>query len=250
MRRIGDGSMKADVEWMDLDYEVDFSTPLFDLLERSSEVLKSFHRKLNPKLPIDSDDIWVSRGRRFSDNRVRIRLPLGGGSIALTPERLSITFQSLRTSTHVARWRDGILLTEEALHEAVPDFEIQAVEVSSVLSLRLDEGSGSASDLLVQAAGTALASDLDGFGAAVCHPCVNLEIENREDDWVADFYAYRRQADDSYLRISCAVRYLEAGTIRGLDDRTSHMERLLVALLGRIGVEVSTPLSGEAENDV
>ena len=241
--------MKADVEWMDLDYEVDFSTPLFDLLERSSEVLKSFHRKLNPKLPIDSDDIRISRGRRFSNHRVWIRLPLGRGSIALAPERLSITFESLRTSRHVAFWRDGILLSEEALREASSDFEIHAVEISSVLSLRLDDGSGSASDLLVQAAGAALASDLDGFGAAVCHPCVNLEIENREEGWGADFYAYRRGGDDSCLRISCEVRYLEAGTIRGLDDRTSHMERLLVALLGRIGVEVSTPLSGEAEND-
>ena len=241
--------MRADVEWMDLDYEVDFSPPLFDLLERSSEVLESFHRKLNPKLPIDSDDIWVSRGRRFSDNRVRIRLPLVRGLIALVPERLSITFESLRTSKDVTTSRDGILLSEEALHEASSDIEIHAVEISSLLSLRLDDGSGSASDLLVQATGAALAPDLGGFGAAVCHPCVNLEIENREERWDADFYAYRRREDDSYLRISCSVRYLEAGTIRGLDDRTSHMERLLVALLGRIGVEASTPLSGEAEND-
>ena len=242
--------MKADVEWMDLDYVVDFSTPLFGLLERSSEVLESFHRKLSPRLPFDSDDMWVSRGRRLSDNRVRVRLPVGNGLITLTPERLSVNFESLQTSSHVAHWRGGILLIEEALHEVLPDFEIHAVEMSSVLSLRLEEGSMSASDLLVQAVGATLASDLDGFGATVCHPCVNLEIENREDDWDADFYAYRRHADDSYLRISCEVRYFEAGTIRSLDDRTDHMERLLVALLGRIGVEASTPLSGEAEHDV
>ena len=40
--------MEAIVERMDLEYEADFSIPLFDLPARNAEILKSFHKSISP----------------------------------------------------------------------------------------------------------------------------------------------------------------------------------------------------------
>ena len=126
-----------------------------------------------------------------------------------------------------------------------PDLAVHIVTLSPTLFLRLGDGSVSAHRHLAQVAGSGISTDLSGFGGAICHPCVNLEVENEDEHWNADFHAYGEWwGSEPSLIASCRVMYDENGTIRGLDDRFRHVDRLLATLLGGIGLEVSSPLSG------
>ena len=54
--------MKAVVERMDLEYEADFSIPLFDLPARNTETSRSFHASISPWCSIRSADMQSRQG--------------------------------------------------------------------------------------------------------------------------------------------------------------------------------------------
>ena len=236
--------MQAAVERVDLEYEADFSAPLFDLSARNTEVLRSFHEGIGSSYPVRSSDMRISRGDRLSEVRVRISLFGGNGLIDVTADRLSISFEYMRTEEQAAICKECISLSEQALKRIFPDLAAHIVTFNPTLFLRLGDGSVSARSHLAQVAGTGTSTDLSGFGGAICHPCVNLEVENEDEHWNADFHAYGEWGSEPSLIASCRVMYDENGTIRGLDDRFRHVDRLLATLLGGIGLEVSSPLSG------
>ena len=243
--------MQAAVERVDLEYEADFSAPLFDLLARNTEVLRSFHEGIGPLYPIRSSDMQIFRGDRLSEIRVRISLFGGNGLIDVTADRLSISFEYMRIEEQAAICKECISLSEQVLtrlkKKIFPDLAVHIVTLSPTLFLRLGDGSVSARSHLAQVAGSGISTDLSGFGGAICHPCVNLEVENKNERWNADFHAYGEWGSEPSLIASCRVMYDESGTIRGLDDRFRHVDRLLATLLDGIGLEVSSPLSGMAK---
>ena len=81
-------------------------------------------------------------------------------------------------------------MSEQALKRIFPDLAVHTVTLSPTLFLRLGDGSVSARSRLSQVAGIGISTDLSGFGGAICHPCVNLEVENEDEHWNADFHAY------------------------------------------------------------
>ena len=241
--------MQAAVERVDLEYEADFSAPLFDLFARNTEVLRSFHEGIGSSYPVRSSDMQISRGDRLSEVRVRISLFGGNGLIDVTADRLSISFEHMRTEEQAAICKECISLSEQALKRIFPDLTAHIVTLSPTLFLRLGDGSVSARSHLAQVTGSGISTDLSGFGGAICHPCVNLEIENEDEHWNADFHAYGKWGSEPSLIASCRVMYDENGTIRGLDDRFRHVDRLLATLLGGLGLEVSSPLSGMVKEE-
>lgn len=54
--------MEAVVERMDLEYEADFSIPLFGLPARDTETSRSFHESISPSYPIRSVDMQSRQG--------------------------------------------------------------------------------------------------------------------------------------------------------------------------------------------
>ena len=239
--------MEAVVERMDLEYEADFAIPLFDLPARDTEVLRSFHESISPRYPVRSTDMRIFHGDRFSENRVRIVMFGGNGQIDMTADRLSINFDHMQIEEQATICRECISLSEQVLRRIFPDVVVHIVTLSPTLFLRLGDGSVSARSHLAQVAGSGIEVDLRGFGGAICHPCVNLEIENEDEHWNADFHAYGEWGTESSLITSCRVMYDENGTIRGLNDRFRHVDRLLATLLGGIGLEVSGSLLGMAK---
>lgn len=239
--------MEAVVERMDLEYEADFSIPLFDLPARSTEILRSFHESISPSYPIRSADMQIFHGERFSEIRIRIALFGGNGLIDMTADSLSISFSHMRIDDQAAICKECISLSGQALGRIFSDLAVNIVTLDPTLHLRLGDGSVSARSHLAQVAGSGISTDLSGFGGAICHPCVNLEIENDDEHWNADFHAYGKWGTDPSMITSCRVMYDEDGAVQGLEDRLLHVERLMASILGSIGLEVDNPLLGMAK---
>lgn len=239
--------MEAVVEWMDLEYEADFSIPLFDLPARSTEILRSFHESISPSYPIRSADMQIFHGERLSEIRIRIALFGGNGLIDMTADSLSIKFSHMRIEDQAAICRECISLSEQAMGRVFTDLTVNVVTLNPTLFLRLSGGSVNARSHLAQVAGSGISIDLTGFGGAICHPCVNLEIENDDEDWNADFHAYGEWGTGPSMSASCRVMYTEDGAIQGLEDRLLHVERLMASLFNGIGLEVDNPLLGMAK---
>lgn len=236
--------MEAIVEWMDLEYEADFSIPLFDLPVRNTEILRSFHEGISPWCPIRPADMQIFHGERLSEIRIRIALFGGNGVIDMTADSLSISFNNMQIENQAAICKECISLSEHALGRVFSDLAVDTVTLNPTLFLRLGGGSVSARSHLTQVAGSDISIDLSGFGGAICYPCVNLEIESDDKHWNADFHAYGKWGTDPSMITSCRVMYDENGVVQGLEDRLRHVERLLASLFNGIGLEVHNPLLG------
>lgn len=235
--------MKANLEWMNVTYDMDFAAPSFDLPGSNTSVLRALYETIHPRYPIGTQNMHVAGGNLLSDVHVRVTLFNGNGVIDLSVDRMSLFFNNLKTKEDLAVCRDCISLSEEALQNSLPDVSVRAVALKPTLFLELGDGQEDAGTHLSRVVGASIQPDLGAFGSAVKYPGVNLEIENSEEGWDAIFHAFRDRTKASSLILSCQVVYGAEGKIRGLENRATHLEQLLKAFLDSIGLE--TPDSTE-----
>lgn len=236
--------MQAAVKRVSVEHETHFSAPLFDLAARSIEVLRCFHGEISSKYPIHSEDMWISKGVQLSEPRVGIDMFGGHGLIDVTVDRLSVGFKAVQNARLAAICRNCISLSEAALRKAFPDLAVSTAVFKLTLSLRLNDEAANANQHLSQVTEPSFKGDLDEFGSARALPRVNLDLDNDEERWRAFFSANGRGKDPLLLNASCRLWYYEGTTIRHLTDRLLHLERLLSAFLGGIGLEAANPLFG------
>lgn len=244
--KAGDDPVKAVLERMRLGYELELSAPLFDLPARSAEVLKSFHESASRHF--HSGDVRVAHGSRLSETCLRIEMFNRTGLFHLTPDKLSMEFRPVTTEIRASHRWECISSAERALSRAFPELEAKTTVIEPTLSLRIADESVNASGYVARIAGDRVRVDLKEFGDVTCDPCINLEIENEEHGWDADFHAYGRGGENaSLLLASCRTSYREGGEVRGLENRVLHLKRLFAALLDGIDLEVETPFWGMPE---
>ena len=236
--------MQVAVIRVGVEHEANFSAPLFDLADRSTEVLKCFHDEVSPKYRIRSEDMWISEGIQLSEPRVGIDLFGGHGLIDVTVDRLSVSFKSVRNARQAAICRDYISLSELALRTAFPELAVSTAAFKLTLSLQLDDEATSANQHLSQVTEPSFKGDLGAFGSVCALPRVNLDVDNDEEHWRASFFAHGRGRDPLLLNASCRLWYHKDTTMRHLADKLLHMERLLSAFLGGIGLDAANPLFG------
>lgn len=236
--------MQVAVKRMGVEHETNFSTPLFDLADRSTEVLRCFHDEISSKYPIRSEDMWISKGVQLSEPRVGIDLFGGHGLIDVTVDRLSVGFKAVQNARLAAICRNSIALSKSALRKVFPDLAVSTAAFKLTLSLRLDDEAANANQHLSQATEPSFKGDLGAFGSVRALPRVSLDLDNNEEHWRAFFSAYGSGQDPQQLNASCRLWYYEDTAIQRLTDKVLHMERLLAAFLGGIGLDAASPLFG------
>ena len=238
--------MKAVLERMRLGYELELSAPLFDLPARSAEVSKSFHEGTGRHF--SSNDVRITHGSRLSETCLRIEMFNRTGWFHLTPDKLSMRFGPVAPEIRASRRWKCISSAERALNRVFPELEATTTVVEPTLYLRIADESVNASGHIARIVGDHVRMDLREFGDVTCYPCINLEIENREHGWDADFHAYGSGGENASLLIaSCRTSYREDGEVRGLENRVLHLKRLFAVLLDGIELEVETPFWGMPE---
>ena len=241
--------MQVAVKRVGVEYEADFSAPLFDLADRSTEALRCFHDGFSSKYPIRSEDMWISKGEQLSEPRVGIDVFGGYGLVDVSVDRLSVSFKSLQNERQAGICRDCIALSERTLKEIFPDLTVSAAAFKLTLPLRLDETATSADQYLSRVTEPSFKGDLDAFGSMRAHSRVNLDLDNGEEGWRALFSAHGRAKDRLQLSVSCRLWYSKGAVTRSLEDKLLHTERLLSAFLSGIGLDAANPLfkMGDAE---
>lgn len=238
LRVLSQVRMKANLEWMNVSYDVNFAAPSFDLPGKSTAVLRALYETIHPRFPISTKNMQVVGGNQLSDVHVRVTLFNGNCVIDLSVEQMSLAFNNLRSKEDVAVCRDCISLSEEALKSSLPEVTVRAVALKPTLFLELGDGEEDAANHLSRVMGTRTNLDLGGFGSAVQRPGVNLEVENSQDGWNAILHAFWDRTKVSSLILSCQAVYAADGKVSGLDSRVEHIEQLLKAFLDSIGLEM------------
>ena len=230
--------MEANFRRADLTYEAIFSALSFDLPGLGAALLKSLYENINPQFAVTAADMRVLGGSSLSDVRVQVDMFNGLGLIDVTTEKLSMNFRNLQNDGDLATCKSCISLSEQAVRKTLPNLQVDAVVLRPTLFLELDRKVESASSHIAQVTGSTAQFNLDEFGNPAQHPGVNLEVENTEENWNAVFNAYRDRGEQSSLIVSCYALYREDGVIRGLEERASHLQRLIRAFLSGIGLEI------------
>ena len=234
--------MKATLESMDLEYNAYFRAPLFDLPTHNIEVLQALYDAISPLGAPRSSEMQVTGGTRLSDVRIWLSLFNGEGWLNLTTDSLAMRFNGLRLSGHLKRCKGCIASIEHALKATLPALEVGSVTIKSTLRLRLDATGGDAGRHLGEVGGNDPPVDLTGLGNATVHRAMALDIENNEEGWEAIFDAYRIKGDSAAMTATCRLSHFEGGTVQDLDSRSTHLQRVLQALLEGIGLDVSGSL--------
>lgn len=234
--------MRVAVKRVGVEYEADFSAPLFDLADRSTKALRCFHDGFSSKYPIRSEDMWISKGGQLSELRVGIDVFGGYGLIDVSVDGLSVSFKSLQNERQAGICRDCISLSERTLKKVFPDLTVSTATFKLTLPLRLGETATSADQHLSRVTKPSFKGDLDAFGSMRTYSRVNLDLDNDEEGWRALFSAHGRAKDPLQLSVSCRLWYSEGTAIRSLKDKLLHTERLLSAFLSGIGLDAANPL--------
>ena len=198
---------------MDLEYELHFRSPLFDLPARSVEMLQVLHAAVSPLTEPSSSDMQVLGGTWLSDLRIGMNLFGGKAWLNLTADQLTMRFNRMQQSDHLGECRTCIAACERALQAALPAAATRTAFIKATLSLRLDGAGPSAGDHLARVAGEEPRVDLSGLGTATLQRAIALDIQNDEERWEAVFDAYRSKFDEAAMTATCRVWHYE-GAIR------------------------------------
>ena len=237
--------MQVAVKRVDVEHEATFSVPFFDLADRRTEMLRCLHNEVSSKYRIRSEDMWISKGGQLSELQVGIDMFDRHGLIDVTADRLSVSFKSVRNEKQATICRDCISLSESALRNAFPELTVNTAAFKLTLFFQLNDNTTSASQHLSQVTESSFKGDLDAFGSVRTLPRVNLDIDNDEEYWRAFFSAYGSGRNPQLLNAYCRFFYdYEDTTIRRLTDKLLHMERLVSAFFGGIGLDAANPLFG------
>lgn len=232
--------MKAKIERINLLYEVEFASPSFDLPTSNVNVLKDFYETIHPRFPINTPDMHVTGGNLLSDVHVRITLFNGNGIIDISVDRMSLTFDNLRTESDLTICKDCISLSEEALQKSLPAVSVRIIAIKPTLYLGLNGDQEDVTNYLARLPGANIKLDLSAFGSAVQHPGINLEVDNFEEKWNAIFHAFQDRTGVASLTFFCSAVYRANGTVRGLENRANHLEQLLKTFLDSVGLETES----------
>ena len=231
--------MNATLESMDLEYELHFRTPLFELPSRSVEVLQALHAAISPVTEPSSSDMQVLGGSRLSEVRIGMNLFGGEGWLNLTADLLAMRFNRLQRRDHLDECKACIAAAERALEAALPGAAVRTAIIKATLSLRLDGAEPSAGDHLAKVTDGGPQVDLSGFGNATLQRAVALDIQNEEEHWDAICDAYRSKLDEAAMTATCRVWHYEGAIRQDVHRRSTHLQRVLDALLEAIELTAS-----------
>ena len=235
--------MNSVLEWMELTYEAEFSSPSFDLPGSQPALMRSLYHSFHSVFPLRIGDLHAFGGTALSDVSVRVTLLGGDGTIDVTADRFSARFVGMTRPQDLETCHRCIALAEQALAGTLSDVSIHLVSIRPILTLRLGGESVDARDYLRRLVTPGVGLDLEGLGAVALHPCVNLELENVDERWQAVLHAYPSAFNNSSVVAACSIVYTESPEPRTAEERNGRLWRLIAVLLTGLGLDLPPAVS-------
>ena len=237
--------MKTNLEWIEMTQEADFSSPLFDLPERNTELLKALHRFIHPRFPLRSSDMQALGGNTLSDRSVHLTMLEGHGTISVTTEKFSGYFRGLTRDEDIGVCNECITLAGQGLASAMPENRVSAVATRAIFGLQLGDGTVDARSYLREVVKPGVELNLNGLGNTTVTPCINLEVHDTNNGWKAVLHGYDNAVSGSSVIVSIWLAYPESLDDRPQEERTSRVIQLRTALLRALSLEGPTPSNTE-----
>jgi len=111
--------MLYQTNWLDIVYEVIFSTLVFKLARENVDVLRIFYQHLAPHYSVRPSDMQVSGGTALSDVKARITLFRGNGVLEVTADKFSAAFNNA-VEKDFETIKDCVSISLSALAEWLP----------------------------------------------------------------------------------------------------------------------------------
>lgn len=221
---------------MDLTFELHFVVPLFDLPERRAELLRALHNALPGPFLFDTEDVKLGQGNALSDFQLAISVLYGNAEISISPESLDMSFSGLPKMTFLHPSRGVIDSAYAAVTDVIQHAEVSFSSISAFLHVDTEQGT-SVRDHLNNVCQSRL-FDFSGLGDTLQYHEIKFEIRDENDSWRISCHASGDLEQESRLRLSVFAVYDEDGTTAGLENHTSHLERMVTSLLPQIGVNL------------
>ena len=234
--------MEAAIERMDVQYEVMFSDPLFDLPRRNVEVLESFYNNLKPEYLASPSDMQVIGGTAPSDVKIRIAMFDGLAAVEVMVDRMVVEFKRVTNSNELRICKSCVLASERAIWGIYPELQIDSTAFDFGVDVKLN-GNKNANQLLRDVVRYGNNTDFSQFGDVERFPAAHTMILNKQAGWHSTFHAYAAWPDLSRLVIFFRSAYVELETHQSLDhrldeftSRTENVRELFKIFLGETGV--------------
>lgn len=223
-----------------LQYTAAFKRPAFELRDRTADVMRSMHQKLNSSFDLDLDDMRSFDG--FSVRNARIELDLfdGHGQIKLDPSALFLNFKDICSRDEINICVECISLSRKALQESLPNVEIEGFEVGLGLECKIDGEAPSVDEYLSRVVGNKflMKFDKDTFGNVLQHGRISVEAESADAGWRVILDVARARGDVSSALVTCDVLYDGQSAYVAAEKQASHLESLLNVFLDSIDMRV------------
>jgi hypothetical protein len=215
--------MLYQTNWLDIVYEVVFSTPMFKLVREDVDVLRIFYQHLAPHYLVRPSDMQVSGGTAPSDVKARITLFRGDGVLEVTVDKFSATFTNA-VEKDLETIKDCVAISLTALAEWLPTmtYREHVIRGAAFLSL-LSDSPTAADDFLNTLMGNKMAFRGEDIGASKSHFGLKAEFENPEEKWIVSFDVSRSWISDDMLIVNSSAIYQGDSAMKSLDDKAAHI---------------------------
>jgi len=230
--------MLYQTNWLDIDYEAVFSTPMFKLARENVEVLSIFYQHLAPQYLVRPSDMQASGGAALSDVKVKIILFRGNGVLEVAVDKFSATFNNAVGEKDVETIKNGIATSLSALAEWLPTitYREHMIRVAAFLNL-LSDSQTAADDFLYNLVGNKMVFRSEDLGASKSHFGLKAEFENPEEKWIVSFDISRSWINDNMLIANSRAIYQGDSAMKTLEDKAAHIQTVFNSFLTTIGLE-------------
>jgi hypothetical protein len=230
--------MLYQMNWLDIVYEVVFSTPMFKLVRENVDMLRIFYQHLAPHYLVRPSDMQVSGGTALSDVKARITLFRGNGILEVTVDKFSATFTNAVGEKDLETIKDCVAISLSALAEWLPTmtYREHVIRVAAFLSL-LSDSPIAADDFLNNLMGNKMAFRGEDIGASKSHFGLKAEFENPEEKWIVSFDVSRSWINGDMLIVNSSAIYQGDSVMKSLDDKAAHIQMVFNSFLTTIGLE-------------
>ena len=231
--------MQFSTQLISLNYERNFKSPAFGLLESRVSILREFYEKINPRFPLNLSDMVALPGNTLDNIGIKITLFNGNGVLELSAEKMDLCFTNLISEEDILVAKDVISLYEESFFGVFSNAQIKdtAIKTSSWLQLQDDEKAGNS---ILNNFSSSYNINPEDFGAdAFGDPVLKTSLMNLEEGWAVSFHLEKSKIPKAQLFFMCDCVYLEYGRYNSLDDRKDHIRKMYLKFLAHLGLELA-----------
>lgn len=225
---------------INVNYQIEFVQPLFQLPSMAVQVIEAFYKTLNPRFSLQMSDLQSRSGTTYADVALIFNLFSGAGLLEIRPDKFSATFQNLRSEADLKKVRDCVELSEDTIRDLFPSLEVSRCLIRLSLWLQCEGGADAVNRILDKHGSAGFPIAKEDFGAQDLEYTLRAELKNVDERWQTGFTLQRSAISEAELFYGIDATYEAVGKYNSLEQRVEHTREMSLGLLATLGLEPET----------